>query len=252
MTATSGAPKPGVIRVAAIADLHYGRYSATTLQTILTQAAAAADILIICGDLTDHGLPDEAHALSRELNQTVKIPIVAVLGNHDYESQQEQAVLARLREAGIVVLDGDAHEVHGIGFAGIKGFCGGFGPRTLGAWGEAVIKQFVQEAVSEALKLEAALARLRTQHRIAMLHYSPIQATVDGEPLEIYPFLGTSRLEEPLLRYEVSAVFHGHAHHGQLQGRTTKGTTVYNVSLPLLQRRSPERPFQVLEFRTAD
>ena len=252
MTATTAVPKPEVVRIAALADLHYGRYSAATLQTVLGQAASAADVLLICGDLTDHGLPDEAHALARELNQIVKIPIVAVLGNHDYESQQEQAVLMQLREAGIVVLDGEAHEVHGIGFAGIKGFCGGFGPRTLGAWGEAIVKQFVQEAVAEALKLEAALARLRTRHRIAVLHYSPIQGTVDGEPLEIYPFLGTSRLEEPLLRYEVSAVFHGHAHHGQLEGKTTKGTAVYNVSLPLLQRKSPEQPFRLLEFRTAD
>lgn len=249
MTSTPTDSKLEVVRVAALADLHFGRYSAATLQTALAQAASAADILVICGDLTDHGLPDEAHALARELNQTVKIPIVAVLGNHDYESQQETAVIAYLREAGVVVLDGDAYELHGVGFAGVKGFCGGFGPRTLGAWGEPVIKQFVQEAVAEALKLEAALARLRTKHRIALLHYSPIQGTVDGEPLEIYPFLGSSRLEEPLLRYDVSAVFHGHAHHGQLEGRTTKGTIVYNVSLPLLQRQSPERPFKLLEFR---
>ena len=252
MTSTGVAPKPDVVRIAALADLHYGRYSPTALQTALAHAAGAADILLICGDLTDHGLPDEAHALARELNQIVKIPIVAVLGNHDYESQQESAIIAQLREAGVVVLDGDAYELHGVGFAGVKGFCGGFGPRTLGAWGEPVIKQFVQEAVAETLKLESALARLRTKHRIVMLHYSPIEATVDGEPREIYPFLGTSRLEEPLLRYEVSAVFHGHAHHGQAEGRTTKGTAVYNVSLPLLLRQSPDRPFRLLEFRTAD
>jgi Icc-related predicted phosphoesterase len=252
MTTPAGTTKLEVVRVAALADLHYGRYSASTLQTVLAQAASAADILVVCGDLTDHGLPDEAHALARELNQVVKVPIVAVLGNHDYESQQVEAIVGHLREAGIVVLDGDAYEIHGIGFAGAKGFCGGFGARTLGAWGEGVIKQFVQEAVSEALKLESALARLRTTHRIALLHYSPVQSTVDGEPCEIYPFLGSSRLEEPLLRYDVSAVFHGHAHHGQLEGRTTKGAPVYNVSLPLRQRRTPDRPFHVLEFRVAD
>jgi Icc-related predicted phosphoesterase len=252
MTSAVAASKPDVVRIAALADLHYGRYSASTLQTALAAAAGAADILVICGDLTDHGLPDEAHALARELNQIVKIPIVAVLGNHDYESQQESAIITQLREAGVVVLDGDAYELHGVGFAGVKGFCGGFGRRTLGAWGEPVIKQFVQEAVAEALKLESALARLRTKHRVALLHYSPVEATVEGEPREIYPFLGSSRLEEPLLRYEVSAVFHGHAHHGQSEGRTTKGTAVYNVSLPLLQRQSPDRPFKLLEFRTAD
>ena len=137
------------------------------------------------------------------------------------------------------MLDGDACEIHGVGFAGVKGFAGGFGRGTLGAWGEPAIKQFVQEAVDEALKLESALARLRTPQRIAVLHYSPIRGTVEGEPPEIFPFLGCSRLEEPLNRYPVTAVFHGHAHHGSPEGRTGGGVPVYNVSLPLLRQDLP-------------
>jgi len=148
------------------------------------------------------------------------------------------------------MLDGDSTEILGIGFAGVKGFAGGFGRRALGPWGEDIIKKFVHEAVDEALKLESALARLRNDQRIAILHYSPIQATVEGEPLEIFPFLGCSRLEEPLGRYPVTAVFHGHAHHGQPEGFTTKNVPVYNVSMSLMRRLYPERPFRVIEVDT--
>ena len=159
--------------------------------------------------------------------------------------------LETLRAAGMVVLDGDAHEVGGLGFAGIKGFCGGFGRHALGPWGETIIKSFVHETLAEALKLETALARLRSSARVALLHYAPVAATVEGEPLEIFPFLGSSRLEEPLVRYGVAAVFHGHAHHGQPQGRLSTGVPVYNVSFPLLHRTRPERPFEVLAFPRA-
>jgi Icc-related predicted phosphoesterase len=148
----------------------------------------------------------------------------------------------------VAVLDGDATELHGIGIAGVKGFGGGFGSRALGPWGEPIIKQFVHEAVNEALKLEAALARLRTKQLVALLHYSPVQQTVEGEPLEIYPFVGSSRLEEPISRYPVSLVLHGHAHRGQLEGATKSGVPVYNVSMPLLLRLFPEQPpFRIFE-----
>jgi Icc-related predicted phosphoesterase len=153
-----------------------------------------------------------------------------------------------LTGAGLTVLDGDACELQGIGIAGVKGFGGGFGRHALGPWGETIIKQFVHEAVDEALKLEAAFARLRTSQLIALLHYAPIQQTVEGEPLEIYPFLGSSRLEEPIGRYPVSLVVHGHAHRGQLEGRTKNGVPVYNVSMPLLTRTFADRPpFRVFE-----
>jgi Icc-related predicted phosphoesterase len=218
------------------------------LQPLFTQIAERADVLLIPGDLTDYGLAEEARLLARDLTAAVKIPIVAVLGNHDYESDQSQDIADILTDAGVHVLDGDAVEVHGIGFAGVKGFAGGFGRGTLGPWGERAIKQFVQEAVNEALKLESALARLKNATRIALLHYSPIRATVEGEPAEIFPWLGSSRLEEPLTRFQVSAVVHGHAHKGSPEGKTATGIPVYNVSLPVLRAAYPDQPaFRIIE-----
>jgi len=244
---------PGsTVRVAAIGDLHCTRTSQGAFQPLFAKIGESAELLLLAGDLTDYGLPDEARVLARELT-SLRVPVVAVLGNHDYESCKEQEIRQILTDAGVVVLDGDATEMHGIGIAGMKGFGGGFGQRALGPWGEGIIKQFVREAVDEALKLEAALARLRTTHMVALLHYSPIQATVDGEPLEIYPFLGSSRLEEPINRYPVSLVVHGHAHRGQLEGRTKSGVSVCNVSMPLLSRAFADRPpFRVFEVQAGE
>jgi Icc-related predicted phosphoesterase len=236
------------VRVAAVADLHYGKTSPGSLQPLFAEVAAAADVLALCGDLTDYGLPDEAHALVKELSALGRVPVVAVLGNHDYESGRQDEIRRILGDGGVTVLDGDVCEVHGVGFAGVKGFGGGFGQRMLAPWGEPVMKQLVREAVEEALKLEGALARLRTAQRVALLHYAPVQATVEGEPPEIFPFLGCSRLEEPLNQYPVNAIFHGHAHHGAPQGRTRGGVPVYNVALSLLRRSHPDRPpFVVIE-----
>jgi Icc-related predicted phosphoesterase len=224
---SDGLTKDTAVRVAALGDLHFSKSLPGPGAQFLNQIAHSADVLALVGDLTDTGLPDEAHALARALTQAVAIPIVAVLGNHDYESGRESEVRGILIEAGITVLDGEAHEIMGVGFAGVKGFAGGFGRGTLGPWGEPVIKAYVQGAVSETLKLEAALARLR----------------------EIYPFLGCSRLEEPINRYPVSAVFHGHAHNGTAEGTTSSGVHVYNVSLPLMQRLQPNEPFKIITLR---
>ena len=235
------------VRVAALADLHCTKTSQGALQSLFARIQETADIVLIGGDLTDYGLPEEARVLAKEL-ATLRIPAAAVLGNHDIESGQAEEIKKILTDAGLVILDGDATELHGIGIAGVKGFGGGFGKRALGPWGEPIIKQFVREAVDEALKLESALARLRTTHLVAVLHYSPVQETVEGEPLEIYPFLGSSRLEEPLGRYPVSLVIHGHAHRGQLQGKTKSGVPVYNVSMPLLARTFTDKlPFRLFE-----
>jgi Icc-related predicted phosphoesterase len=231
-----------IVRLAVVGDIHYSKATAGPLQSLFAQINEQADILALCGDLTDYGLPDEAQSLARDLSAVVRIPIVAVLGNHDFESGKQEEVNSILRDAGINMLDGDACEIRGIGFAGTKGFCGGFGPRTLAPWGEAIIKQFVREAIEEALKLESALARLRTERRYAILHYAPIRDTVEGEPTEIFAFLGSSRLEEPLGRFPVDAVFHGHAHHGSVQGETSTGVPVYNVAMSLLLRSYPDLP----------
>ena len=238
----------GTVRVAAVGDVHYGKTSHGTLQPLFAEIGRTADVLVLAGDLTDYGLPEEARALTKDLTTTVKIPIVTVLGNHDYESGQEADVRQVLTDAGVHVLDGDAVELEGVGFAGVKGVAGGFGRGALGAWGEPTIKQFVREALDEALKLESALAKLRTPSRIVVLHYAPIRETVEGEPLEIYPWLGSSRLEEPISRLGATAVFHGHAHKGSPEGRTTGGIPVYNVALPLLRDSYPDRPpYRVLE-----
>jgi Icc-related predicted phosphoesterase len=235
------------VRIAAMADLHFTRTSQGAYQPLFARVTEEADILLLCGDLTDYGLADEARLLAKEITGSLKIPAIAVLGNHDYEGDQQHEIASVLKDAGVVVLDGDTYELHGIGFAGVKGFAGGFDRGTLGPWGEKAVKSFVHEAVDEALKLETALARLRMDKRIAILHYSPIRSTVEGEPPEIFPFLGCSRLEEPISRYPVTAVFHGHAHHGRPEGRTRTQVPVFNVSMTLLRQTNPERPFRLIE-----
>jgi len=240
------------VRLAAVGDLHVKKTSQGQVAPLFASVNERADVLLLCGDLTDYGLPEETQILVKELLSVVRIPVVAVLGNHDYESGQQRDVCKILTDAGVRLLDGEAVEIAGIGFAGVKGFPGGFGRGTLGAWGEPGVKAFVKEAVDEAMKLESALARLRTPQRVAVLHYSPIRATVEGEPPEIYPYLGTSRLEGPLNRYPVNAVFHGHAHHGSLEGHTALGTPVFNVAMPLLMRAFPDKPpFRVVELPVA-
>jgi len=238
-----------IVRIAALGDLHHSRTApAGSLQPLFAQISETADVLVLCGDLTDYGLAEEARSLVREMG-ALRIPAVTVLGNHDFQSGEESEIVKILADGGVTPLDGDTVEIHGVGFAGIKGFAGGFGRRALGPWGETIIKKFVHEAVDEALKLETALARLRTDRLIAILHYSPIQETVEGEPLEIFPFLGCSRLEEPLTRYPVTAVFHGHAHHGRPEGRTRTNAPVFNVSMSLMREMFPERPFRVFDIR---
>jgi Icc-related predicted phosphoesterase len=230
------------MRLAALGDLHCSRTPPDVVAPLLGRAGQEADVLLLCGDLTDRGLPDEAQVLVKMLTGSIRIPIIAVLGNHDYDAGQAPAIRSLLTNAGVHVLDGEPCEIAGVGFAGVKGFCGGFGDRALQPWGEDIIKRFVHEAVDEALKLESALAKLPTPHRVAVLHYAPVESTVKGEPPELLPFLGSSRLEEPLTRYPVSVIFHGHAHGGSPEGRTRTDVPVFNVALPLLQRVYPDRP----------
>jgi Icc-related predicted phosphoesterase len=236
------------MRIAATADLHFGKSATGALQPLLSQITTGADVLVLAGDITDYGTPEEARNFVKELSASVRIPIVAVLGNHDFEAGAEREIEQVLVDHGVYVLDGGTCEIEGVGFAGVKGFAGGFGRRALGPWGEPITKQFVHEAVNEALKLESALARLRTDKTIVLMHYAPVQATVEGEPCEIYPYLGSSRLEEPLGRFSVTAVVHGHAHNGTLEGRTSTDVPVYNVSYPLMRKLTPQRPFRILEI----
>jgi Icc-related predicted phosphoesterase len=239
------------IRIAAVGDLHYRAGSEGKFRSAFAEISDVADILLLCGDIIDYGLPEEARMLMKDISETAKhITIIGVLGNHEYESGKVDEVVQIFKGGGITILDGEACEVQGVGFAGVKGFLGGFGGRVLAPWGEPSIKHFVHEAVEEALKLESALARLRTSSRIALLHYAPIRATVEGEPPEIFPFLGCSRLEEPLNRYPVAAAFHGHAHNGAPEGKTSGGIPVYNVAMKLLEKTFPGRmPCRIIEVR---
>jgi Icc-related predicted phosphoesterase len=237
-----------MIRVAAVGDLHYARNSRGALHSAVRGLAGHADVLLLCGDLTDFGLEEEARVLAEDL-RAAPVPVIAVLGNHDFEAGQPDRVRQVLADVGVRVLDGDSIVVDGVGIAGVKGFGGGFGRRALEPWGEDAIKRFVHEAVDEALKLERALARLHTPQRIAVLHYAPIRETVEGEAPEIFAFLGSTRLEEPINRFRVTAVFHGHSHAGRLEGRTSAGIPVYNVSAPLLLRQLPEQaPIRIVEI----
>jgi Icc-related predicted phosphoesterase len=239
-----------IVRLAAVGDIHYGKTSQGSYASLFGQIAESADVLVLCGDLTDYGMVEEARVLARDL-APIKIPVVAVLGNHDFEAAQEKDIAQALADVGVHVLDGDTWEYHGVGFAGVRGFCGGFGRGALSPWGEKIIKDFVHEAVQEALKLESALARLTTDHRIVVMHYAPIRATVEGESPEIFPFLGSSRLEDPIGRFDVTAVFHGHAHRGQPEGKTQSGIPVYNVAHAVLLANYPDRPpFRLFEVRT--
>jgi Icc-related predicted phosphoesterase len=235
------------VRIAATADLHFTGASHSTLLDQLGRVRESADVLVVAGDLTNFGRPDEMEPL---LNVVVRsrIPTIMVLGNHDYESGKQDELTKMMTGAGIKVLDGTAYERDGVGFAGTKGFPGGFGRGVLTAFGEPEVKQFVQASIDEALKLERAMAQLRAPKRIVVLHYSPIAATVQGEATEIFPFLGTSRLAEVVDRHGADLVLHGHAHHGQLEGRTTGGVAVYNVAITLLQGQATPTAYRVFDL----
>jgi Icc-related predicted phosphoesterase len=230
------------IRIAAVGDVHCTKTSTGRLAPVFAEAARQADVLVLCGDLTDYGLPEEAHVLSKELEAAGSLPVLAVLGNHDFESGQQEKVEDILQEGGVQLMDGTSVEILGVAFAGVKGFAGGFGSYALQPWGEGAIKAFVREALDESLKLETALAKARSRQRVIVLHYAPIARTVEGEPVEIHPFLGSSRLEEPINRYGASVVFHGHAHRGTAEGQTKTGIPVFNVAMPLLRKTFPDRP----------
>ena len=237
------------LRIAAAADLHYHRGSQAHLQPLFAAASTSADVLLLCGDLTDYGHVEEAQVLAEDIRAHATIPVIAVLGNHDFETGHSTEIIACLEKAGVQVLDGECAEVGGVGFAGVCGFGGGFGQLMLDPWGEPLIKSFVQEAVDQSLRLERALGRLHTKQRVALLHYAPIKATIMGEDPELFPFLGCSRLEDPLNRFKVDVVFHGHAHNGAPQGETTAKVPVFNVALPLLAKTQPDHShFRLFEL----
>lgn len=234
------------MRIAATADLHFTAQRYTALRDQLNRVRDDADVLVLAGDLTNYGQPEEMEPLLNTLVR-LRIPIIAVLGNHDFESGREVELIRMMTAEGIKVLDGSAYERDGVGFAGTKGFVGGFGRGVLTAFGEPEVKNFVRASIDEALKLERAMSQLRTPKRVVVLHYAPIAATVQGEAAEIFPFLGTSRLAEVVDRHGADLVVHGHAHHGTLQGKTTGGVPVHNVAITLLQAQQPSAVYKVFD-----
>ncbi len=243
-------PIDGKLRIAAVGDLHcrlgkHGNYR----RLVDAVNEQGCDALLLCGDLTDHGHVDEAKLLAEALSG-VRAKKIGVLGNHDFEAGKADEICAVLAEGGIHILDGDHYELKGhmVGFAGAKGFGGGFDRATLQGFGEEGIKGFVHEAVQEALKLETALLRVDAPIKIAITHYSPVRDTVIGENPEIFPFLGSSRLSEPIDHHRPTMCFHGHAHYGTMEGRTLGGVPVYNVALPLLRRDHPDRRFFMVDI----
>lgn len=234
------------MRVAATADLHFAPQRHGPLREELDKVRDQADVLVIAGDLTNYGRPDEMEPLLNVLVR-VRVPVIVVLGNHDYESDKQAELSRMMIDAGVKVLDGSAYERDGVGFAGTKGFVGGFGRGLLTAFGEPEIKNFVRVGIDEALKLERAMSQLRTTKRVVVLHYSPIVATVEGEAPEIYPFLGSSRLAEVVDRHGATLVVHGHAHNGKPDGRTTAGIPVHNVAITLLQAQNPSAAYRIFD-----
>jgi Icc-related predicted phosphoesterase len=235
------------MRIAATGDLHFVPASHTAVLDQLGRARDEADVLVLAGDLTNYGQPAEMDPLLNALVR-LRLPIIAVLGNHDYESGKEQELMQMMTAAGVKVLDGTGYERDGVGFAGTKGFVGGFGRGVLTAFGEPEIKVFVKASIDETLKLERGMSQLRAAKRVVVLHYSPIAATVQGEAPEIFPFMGSSRLAEVIDRHGADLVVHGHAHHGTLTGKTTAGVPVNNVAISLLQAQQPPAAYRIFDI----
>lgn len=233
-----------LLTFAAIGDLHVREDRTSLYRELFAEVSSKAEVLVLCGDLTDVGKPREAEVLAEDL-RACSIPVVGVLGNHDYESGQAEEVEKILKAAGMHLLNGQSYETNGVAFVGVKGFVGGFGRRMLASFGEAVLKTFVAESVKEAMRLENAMRAVGNERAVVVLHYAPIVDTVEGEPLEIFPFLGSSRLSETIDRFKVSAVVHGHAHHGRYQGHTPRGAPVYNVAFPV--EKSTGRPYALIK-----
>jgi len=235
------------MRVAAIGDLHVQESDVAPYRELFADVSNHADVLLLCGDLTNFGKAREAEILADDI-KSCSVPVLGVLGNHDYECGQPEEVARILHEAGMTLLDEQAHEIDGVGFAGVKGFLGGFGRGELMPFGEPIVKAFVDEAMSEARKLENQLRTLRTDRSVAVLHYSPIVETIEGEPEAIFQYLGSQRLCDPIDRFDhVKAVVHGHAHHGTYEGRTPRGTPVYNVAQFVVKPKFG-RPYALLEI----
>ncbi len=234
------------MRIAAIADIHTRIHEEEATAKLFEGVNEEADLLILAGDLTDTGLPEEAETLFLSL-KNITVPVMAILGNHDHESGFAAEITQLLSEKGIIMMEGQVHEMNGVGFVGTKGFCGGFGRNIVQPFGENALKIFIRAGINEAVELESLVARMKSSRRMAILHYSPIKETLEGESPELFPFLGSERLAYALDRQGVDVVIHGHAHHGRPEGRTPGGIPVYNISRFVMATHSG-KPYRIIEL----
>ena len=235
------------MRLAAVADVHLAAENHDRDVHQFLPVNDLADALVVAGDFTNHGMPEEMEAVLGVLEH-IHIPIIAVLGNHDHESGHQDELAGILRVAGVHLLDGHCFDMDGIGFAGTKGFCGGFAPYELMPFGEQGIKTFVEIAEREAVKLDYGLAQTHAEKKVSITHYSPIKETIIGEPEPIFPFLGSSRLARALENHRPVLALHGHAHKGTFSAETKSGVRVCNVALPILRQRGEEHPFALFNL----
>jgi Icc-related predicted phosphoesterase len=236
------------LKVTALGDIHVGDTMHGAYQELFQRINSESDVFLLCGDLTQHGLASEAKVLAEDI-KAMSIPKLAVLGNHDHESNAGNEIKGILKNVGVIFLDEESYELNDVGFTGVKGFGGGFGPYMLSYFGEPEIKAFVQAAIDETQQLEIGLGKLsHIEKKVVVMHYAPIYQTLIGEDTAIYPFLGATRFEEVIDRFGVQLTFHGHAHFGSPHGKTSKGADVYNVAYPLMQRLHEKKPFSVIEL----
>ena len=237
-------------RIAAVADIHVKTTDKGVWSEYFREISKKADILLIGGELTFTGDEVEAQVLSEEL-KSCNIPVAVVLGNHDHEKGRQKLIRHIIQNENVHVLEGEFVILGKVGVAGVKGFGGGFDNHMLSLFGEEAMKAFVKEAVNESLNLDRALKRMGEEHegvkQIVLMHYSPVKGTLEGEPEEVFPFLGCSRLEEPLSRHKVNAVFHGHAHKGKIEAVTQYGLNIFNVAWSVLQKAGYDVPVYITE-----
>lgn len=228
------------IKIAALGDMHFHGDFKRMYRNLFLEISEKADVFLLCGDLTNLGIPEEAENLARDL-AACSVPVLAVLGNHDYHSGRAQEVKRILASsARVIFLEDQRYIAADTGFVGVKGFGGGFGSQMIVSFGESQTKNFVSEAIEESLKLESFLKDLNTRNKIVVMHYAPIVQTILGESPEIYPFMGCSRFSEVAERFGVTAIFHGHSHKGQAEGKTPDGIMVYNCCQDILRRQGKE------------
>lgn len=221
-----------------MADLHFGPDSLKTFSALFKAADADTDLIVLCGDLTMRGLVEEARGLVKAMGNA-SAPIVSVLGNHDYEANNQEEIMDILEEAGVKVLERGTYTTRGheVGICGAKGFCGGFAPSRIAPFGERILKMFINETYKEANKVNRALKSLKADFKVVAYHYAPIRETCIGERCEIIPFLGSSILSDPVDTFRANLVLHGHSHNGREKGSTLMGVPVRNVALPIHSRR---------------